>query len=259
MHYRFTDNVADPNPDDDKFYSEELVRLPNSFLCYEPHATAPDIKLTKGDTVRFGSFNNLAKISSTTFDAWAGVLNAIPGSTLYIKRQQLINDSAKNHIIQEFNKRGIDESRLILKTSKAKIEQHLAEYSEFDIALDTTPYNGTTTTLEALWMGKPVLTLTGDTHASRVSASILSQLDLGHLITHDIEGFIQEAINLGEKGILDSFSNTIREKMENSHLLNHKQFADDFCLAIRQKWNIWCDDLNKELKGESKIIGRNDD
>jgi len=175
IHYRFTDSIADPDLEQDKFYSEKLIRLPNSFLCYEPHSTAPDIKArNKSEKIRFGSFNNLAKISATTLDAWAGVLKTVPESTLYIKRQQLINESAKNHLIHEFAERGVSEDRLILKTSKAKIEQHLDEYNEIDIALDTSPYNGTTTTLESLWMGTPVLTLTGKTHASRVSASILT-------------------------------------------------------------------------------------
>jgi len=211
MHYRITDNIADPDKEQDKYYTEELIRLPNGFLCYEPHTSSPTINKEKStDSTRFGSFNNLAKISSKTIDAWAGVLNSIPNSTLYIKRQQLINKSVKQHLIDEFRHRGIDSDRLILKTSKAKIEQHLAEYNEIDIALDTTPYNGTTTTLEALWMGTPVLTLTGETHASRVSASILSQLGLHELISDSEEEFIEKAINLNNNKTLISFSTICR-------------------------------------------------
>jgi len=218
MHYRITDNIADPDKEQDKYYTEELIRLPNSFLCYEPHSKSPSIKKTKKTgSIRFGSFNNLAKISSKTIDAWAGVLDAIPNSTLYIKRQQLINKSVKQHLIKEFQQRGIDSDRLILKTSKAKIEQHLAEYNKIDIALDTTPYNGTTTTLEALWMGTPVLTLTGETHASRVSASILSQLDLPELVSDSVDEFIEKAVKLNNNKALASFSKEIREKMKKSN------------------------------------------
>lgn len=256
IHYRFTDSIADPDLEQDKYYSEELVRLPNSFLCYEPHSTAPDIKTRKkSQKVRFGSFNNLAKISPNTLDAWASVLREVPESTLYIKRQQLINESAKTHLINEFSERGISKDRLILKTSKAKIEQHLDEYNEIDIALDTSPYNGTTTTLEALWMGTPVLTLTGKTHASRVSASILTAVGQEDLIASSVDEFAQKAAELNNHTNLVKFSESIRDTMSKSSLLDHQQFADDFGLAIRQKWNIWCDELNKELNGEQQIIG----
>jgi len=237
IHYRFTDSIADPDIEQDKFYSEKLIRLPKSFLCYEPHATAPDIKIrTKGQKIRFGSFNNLAKISKTTLDAWASVLREIPESTLYIKRQQLINESAKSHLINEFSERGISKDRLILKTSKAKIEKHLDEYNEIDIALDTSPYNGTTTTLESLWMGTPVLTLTGKTHASRVSASILTAIGHEELIAVSIDEFSEKAVQLNKHNDLVKFSESIRETMSKSSLLNHQEFADDFGLAIRQKW-----------------------
>jgi len=148
-------------------------------------------------------------------------MHAVPDSTLYLKRQQLIHNNARNHIINEFKERGIDESRLILKTSKAKIEQHLAEYNQIDIALDTSPYNGTTTTLEALWMGVPVVSLTGNTHASRVSASILHRLNL------------------------------------ESSLMNVQQFSEEFSSMLRQQWQAWCTERNIEhgLHIPNKIPG----
>ena len=264
IQYRITDDIADPITDKKDYFTEELIRLENCFLCYEPYHDAPAIKKTAPKTkkstkpIRFGSFNNLAKISATTLNAWASVLHAVPESTLYIKRQQLINKNAKNYLIDELMHRGITKDRLILKTSKAKIKAHLAEYNEIDIALDTTPYNGTTTTLESLWMGTPVLTMKGNTHASRVSASILTNIGLNSLITNNIDEFTQQAIKLSknQKQLIE-LSESLRDKLENSALLDHASFAELFCHAIREKWQLWCYTRNKEQGIElgQKIMG----
>ena len=261
IQYRITDEIADPSKDTKDYFTEKLIRLNTSFLCYEPLTNSPDIKIAKANSkqaIRFGSFNNLAKISATTFDAWAGVLLAVPDSTLYIKRQQLINNNAKQYLIKEFKDRGIDESRLILKTSKAKIEDHLAEYNSIDIALDTSPYNGTTTTLESLWMGTPVITLQGNTHASRVSASILHHAGLNQLITDTVEQYIEVAEQLAtDRKQLSALSISLRDKLTQSPLLNHSDFATEFGKHIREKWQLWCFARNTEqgINLKEKIMG----
>ncbi len=261
INFRITDNIADPQGDQRDYFTEELIRLENSFLCYQPHKDAPAVKAISKNLkkpIRFGSFNNLAKISSTTLDAWAAALLAVPKSTLYVKRQQLINDNAKEHLITEFSKRGISEKRLILKTSKAKIQDHLDEYNNIDIALDTSPYNGTTTTLEALWMGTPIISLSGETHASRVSASILNQLKLEDLVVTTIEDFAQVATSLSkDTKRLKQLSKSLRNDMQNSTLLDHQQFTQQFCSAIQEKWKLWCHARNKEqgIDTNEKILG----
>lgn len=246
--YRITDNIADPEGLNDQFYSENLLRLPDGFLCYQPLATAPDITPSKHEhSIRFGSFNNLAKLSSQTYDAWAAAMHAVPDSTLYLKRQQLIHDNARSHVIGEFAKRGIDQSRLNLKTSKAKIEQHLNEYNAIDIALDSSPYSGTTTTLEALWMGVPVITLTGNTHASRVSQSILHRLNLGSLACNSTIEFANKAKELSDSPELrNHLRHNLRQTMRNSSLMNEQQFAQQFIDAIRKEWKHWCTERNIE-------------
>ena len=261
MTYRITDEVADPEGRNDGFYSEKLLRMPNGFLCFEPHENAPEIALASSTSkkgIRFGSFNNLAKISSQTLDAWAQAMHAVPDSTLYLKRQQLIHNNARDHIINEFKERGIDENRLILKTSKAKIEQHLAEYNQIDIALDTSPYNGTTTTLEALWMGVPVVSLTGNTHASRVSASILHRLNLDHLVCKNNLAFAKAVKELSDdKKALNNLRSSLRETMSKSSLMNVQQFSDAFSKVLRQQWQAWCTERNIEhgLHIPNKIPG----
>ncbi len=261
INYRISDTIADPETQERDYYTEELIRLKNSFLCYQPYENSPDIQAFSANnskTIRFGSFNNLAKISPITLDAWAMALHATPNSSLYIKRQQLINDCAKDHLIQEFSKRGIEKDRLILKTSKAKIQDHLAEYNNIDIALDTSPYNGTTTTLESLWMGTPIISLQGNTHASRVSASILHQIGLDNLVANNIQEFASISSDLASNPKrLKQLSNSLRSDLQASHLMNHQQFAKDFGDAIREKWKLWCYARNTEqgIQGDEKIIG----
>jgi len=174
-------------------------------------------------------------------------LHAVPESTFYLKRQQLIHNNAKQHVLEEFKKRGIDQNRLILKTSKAKIEQHLDEYNSIDIALDTVPYNGTTTTLEALWMGVPVISLIGNTHASRVSASILHRLGLTGLACPNVRAFAEKAKDLSDKSNLrQELVDSLRARMTESALLNETQFTNEFTDALRKQWQQWCIERNIE-------------
>lgn len=240
--FRITDRIADPIGLNDQFFSEQLLRLPSGFLCYKPLETAPNIAPSDNNgIIRFGSFNNLAKISSLTLDAWAAALSAVPNSTLYLKRQQLINANSSDFFVKEFAERGVTADRLILSTSKATIEQHLNEYNNIDIALDTTPYNGTTTTLEALWMGVPVISLMGKTHASRVTASILQRLSLTGLATKSVVEFAERAKELSEMDEkLNQLRANLREQMRNSTLMNNTQFAREFGNAIRSQWHDWC-------------------
>lgn len=246
--YRITDRIADPVGLNDDFFSEKLLRLPNGLLCYKPLESAPEIKPNEdSEHIRFGSFNNLAKVSSLTFDCWTAALLAVPNSTLYIKRQQLINRNAVDYFLQQFKERGISTDRIILKTSKAKVEQHLDEYNNIDIALDTTPYNGTTTTLEALWMGVPVISLVGQTHASRVTASILHRLNLSGLATKTVVEFAERAKELAQiKETLTDLRFGLRKRMRESSLMNNRQFAFEFGNTIRSQWRDWCHQRNVE-------------
>ncbi len=244
MDFRITDRIADPIGLDDDFYSEQLLRLPNGFLCYEPLSTAPDAAPEfnlKEDTLRFGSFNRLAKISDLSLDCWAATLHAVPNSTICIKRQQLRDQGPKNHLLAEFEKRGINGDRVELLKSSNSIEAHLSEYNRIDIALDTSPYNGMTTTLEALWMGVPVLSLQQETHASRVSASLLHSLELSHLAATSVQNFVGQAKLLTQNRTqLLELKRSLRERMRQSSLLDHSRFGRDFGSALRQQWRNWC-------------------
>jgi len=245
--YRITDRIADPSDLHDQFFSEQLLRLPNGFLCYRPLEDAPDIN-PSGDQshIRFGSFSNLAKISSLTLDCWSAALLAVPNSTLYVKRQQLTNKNASNFFIQQLADRGVSEDRIIINPSISKAEHHLDEYNNIDIALDTTPYNGTTTTLDALWMGVPVISLKGQTHASRVTASILHRLNLNGLATDSVFEFAERAKELSElQETLHELRFGLRKRIKESALMNDKQFGREFGNTLRSQWRDWCHERNR--------------
>jgi len=261
IDYRITDRIADPVGLNDDFFSEKLLRLPNGFLCYKPLETAPEIEPTESnEAIRFGCFGSLAKVSSLTFDCWAAAMLAVPNSTLYIKRQQLENNNAADYFLQQLLERGVAKDRVTLKTSNAKIENHLGEYNNIDIAFDTTPYNSTTTTLEALWMGVPVISLMGETHASRVTASILHRLNLSGLATKSVVEFANRAKELAEiQETLTDLRFGLRKRMRESSLMNNRQFSYEFGNTLRSKWRDWCDEKSATEKPDAPVEQLNDE
>lgn len=250
--YRITDRVANPSGLHDDFFSEKLLRLPNGFLCYKAPENAPEIR-SSGDQghIRFGSFNKLEKISSLTLDCWAAALLAVPQSTLTIRRDQLVNKNAGSFFLKQLIERGIHQDRIILKKANAKT--NLDDYNEIDIALDTTPYNGVTTTLEALWMGVPVISLMGETHASRVTASILHRLNLSGLAAKTVFEFAERAKELSElEETFEDLRFGLRKRMKESPLMNNRQFAREFGNTIRSQWRDWCAEITSESQSNSR-------
>ena len=193
MDYRFTDQWSDPVGETDSHYTEKLIRLPYGFNCYQPPADAPPVGVRQGP-LTFGSFNALVKISPELVRLWSGVLHAVPGSRLLLKSKPLSQDSVRQRVLGQFSQNGIEAGRLDLVPVIASREGHLEAYGAIDIALDTYPYNGTTTTCEALWMGVPVLTLAGRTHVSRVGVSLLSRCGLDSWIAYDEHRFLKLAM-----------------------------------------------------------------
>ncbi len=213
IDYRITDGIADPDGVDDD-YAETLIRLPGCFLCYAIPNHAPAIEpgpCEHRDYVTFGSFNNLAKVNAGILDLWANVLCATPQSKLLLKATSSNNSTTQKIICDSLEQRGIDPKRVNFADYRATPASHLALYNDVDIALDTFPYNGTTTTCEALWMGVPVITLKGDRHASRVGASLLSAVGFEACITESAEEYVTTARLMAENpGILKTARRTLR-------------------------------------------------
>lgn len=244
MDYRLTDEVADPPGLTDRFYTERLVRLPRGFLCYRPSPTAPAVgplPLLANGFVTFGSFNNLSKITPSTIDVWCSILHAVPHSRLILKNASFTDIPTRQPYYQEFEKHGIEPDRLDFRGMHRDLADHQATYCEIDIALDPFPYNGATTTCESLWMGVPVVTLAGDRHASRVGASLLTQVSLPEFIADTPDEYIRIALdNTHEWARLAELRRSLREKMAASPLCDAKAFARAVEDAYRHMWAKWC-------------------
>ena len=248
MDYRFTDAVADPEGVSDRYVSEKLVRLPHGFLCYAPPITAPAVgplPFLKSNTITFASFNNLTKVTEKVVAVWSKILQQIPRSRLLLKSRQMTDEVTREYYYKLFSDKGIPRDRVAMQPRIPSKEGHLALYNRVDIALDPFPYNGTTTTCEALWMGVPVITLCGNRHVSRVGTSILTQVGLTELITQTEDEYIARAVQLaGNTAQLSGLRSAMRQFMQKSSLCDGKSFARDVETAYREMWKKWVNSQN---------------
>ena len=239
IDYRLTDIIADPIGEADDLHSETLLRLPNGFQCYKGDQTViADVNLPQKSNgyITFGSFNNLMKVTAEVIKAWSKILHAVPTSRLILKHSQLNHDTTR--YIKLFNKEGISEDQIKLYGMLPNKGDHLKLYSAIDIGLDPFPFNGATTTCEALWMGVPVITLLGDRHVGRVGASILTNVGLTDFIAQDIDDYVELAIKMASNiEYLQDIRQGLRERMESSPLCNGKSFACDIENAYQDMWN----------------------
>jgi len=240
--YRITDAVADPAPAADARHTERLLRLPGCFLCYAPPSDSPPVALRDpAGPVVFGSFNMLAKVNARALDLWARILREVPGSRMRLKSSALSNRDTAERILHAFEARGIARERIDLRGWAQDRAQHLAAYGEIDIALDTFPYNGTTTTCEALWMGVPVVTLSGEIHMARVGASLLAAVGLDDLVAGSVDEYVAIALGLAHDGARRSaLRSSMRSRLEASRLLDAARYARGFEARLRQVWADWC-------------------
>lgn len=242
MDYRLCDALTDPGGDDE--YTETLVRLPHGFLCYTPPETAPDVTavpLLGGAPPTFGSFNDLAKLNDDVIEVWARLLGAVPGSRLYLKTKALFDADARDDLARRFAAHSVGPDRLLLSGWTADVSEHLAEYGRVDVALDTFPYCGTTTTCEASWMGVPVITLAGHTHVGRVGMSINERLGLGELVGQTHEDYVEAARALiGDGDRLSALRAGLRATMWASALCDGASFTRSVESAYRDMWRSAC-------------------
>ena len=221
MDYRLVDDVTD-QADTDRYHSEQLIRLPGGFNCYTGDDTAPvyeDLPFDRDGHITFGSFNNLLKVGPGVVKAWSRVLSGVPGSRLLLKANNLRDASVRETLLSEFEAEGISRDRIDLVVWTESREEHLKLYHRVDIGLDTFPFNGATTTCEAMWMGVPVTTFIGSRHAGRVGASILKQAGLHDLVADSVDEMISKTIALAnDTGRLRSLRRSIRRQMRESDL-----------------------------------------
>ena len=238
VDYRFTDIIADPIGDADNLHSETLLRLPNGFQCYQGNEKIPvgiDLLQKNHKSITFGSFNNVSKLTLEVIKTWSKILHAVPTSRLILKFPKLDTNTTYYHEL--FIKEGIAKKRIEFYQRSPSIEEHLALYNIIDISLDPFPYNGTTTTCDALWMGVPVITLLGDRHVGRVGASILTNVGLTDFIAHDINAYIELAVKMSANtSYLKEISVGLRERMQNAPICDAISFTSDVETAYQDMW-----------------------
>jgi predicted O-linked N-acetylglucosamine transferase (SPINDLY family) len=244
MDYRLTDARADPPGVADTLCTETLVRLPRCFLSYHPPEDAPAVgalPMLSTGTVTFGSFNNLAKTTSAVIHIWAQILNAVPGSRLLLKSRATGDPDVRQRLQGLFAEQDVAAGQIVFLDSVPSFHGHMATYNQVDIALDTFPYNGTTTTCEALWMGVPVVTLAGQVHAARVGVSLLTDVGMEDLIARDTEDYVAVAVQLAhQSGRLTALREQLRERLHHASLCDAPGFTGNLETALRDMWVSWC-------------------
>ncbi len=244
IDYRLVDPITDP-AGADAFATEKLVRMQEGFLCYAPPADVPEPAPSPhlaGGFVTFGSFNNPSKLSDAALPVWAAVLAAVPGSKLLLKGRAFEDAESRALFEAAFAAHGVTADRLILRPIIREPAGHLAAYADIDIGLDPFPYNGTTTTFEAVSMGVPVITLSGRSHAGRVGASLLTRLGLADLVAEDANQYIEIAARLAaDSARLAQLRGTLRPLLLASPLCDAPAFARRFEGALRTMWKRYCE------------------
>jgi len=246
IDYRLTDFMADPPGMTEALGVESLQRLQHCAWCFQRPEFASEVEPRDPGPITFGCFGAFAKINPQMVASWAKILEQVPESRLLIKSAGAGEASAKSGLIEQFTGKGVAAERIDLMKLIAEPREHLRLYHRVDVALDTYPYNGTTTTCEALWMGVPVVTLAGTTHVSRVGASLLSQIGLANLVAESSDRYISIAVSLAnDRDRLAELRRTLRQRMATSPLMDGGQFARDVEAAYREMWRKWCESREK--------------
>jgi predicted O-linked N-acetylglucosamine transferase (SPINDLY family) len=240
IDYRLSDRYLDPPGTGDENYSERTVRLPHTFWCYEPDGDGPDVgplPSAAAGRITFGCLSNFCKVNAPVLRLWSRVLATVPGSRMLLLCPRGEHRAAT---VEAFAAHGIDPGRLELVEPGPR-RQYLEHYHRIDIALDTFPYNGHTTGLDALWMGVPVVTLVRESSLGRAGWSQLSNLHLTELASNDEDEYVAIASKLaGDIPRLSELRSTLRQRMRASPLMDAPNFARGIENAYRQMWRTWC-------------------
>lgn len=232
-------------PELEVHYREQVLRMPDAYVCYEPPtaaAVAPLPALARGH-VTFGSFSNPGKLGPQVVVPWARILERVPGARLLLKYGGLDDPAHTRRITAAFADHGIAADRLVLEGDCPQAEL-LDHYGRVDIALDPFPYGGGVTTLEAIWMGVPVVTLPGETFASRHALTHLSTIGLTETIARDLDEYVEIAVRLaGDLASLADLRDGLRDRMAASPICDSERFAADFMTLLRAVWRERVRDL----------------
>jgi protein O-GlcNAc transferase len=236
IDYRLTDAFLDPPGVPTPYFTEEAVYLPDCWCCYDPLSGAAPKPPRQEGLICFGSLNNPCKLNDQILNLWSKVLAATRDSRLLMLA---FSAEHQNHIRTVFERAGIGVARLIF-VKRCPRDEYLRLYDRIDIVLDPLPYNGITTTLDALWMGVPVISLAGNAPPGRVGLGILTTLGMPELAAHSQEQFVQIASALaGDLPRLVQLRKTLRQRLRASPLMDAPRFARNIEAAYRDMWRKW--------------------
>ncbi len=240
IDYRISDPFLDPVDNDESIYSEQTVRLPESFWCYDP--LCDDLPIGDRRTMTFGSLNNYAKVNPPLLGLWKQVLDEVPGSRLMIlcpsgKTRQVVTNLLG--------------SERVTFADKCSRRRYLELYRQIDVVLDTFPYNGHTTTMDALWMGVPVVSMAGERAVSRGALSILSNMGLAELVASSPGQYVQIATGLmKDEARRTGLRRTLRQRVQASPVMDAPRFARNFQSILRTMWKRYCSPSSEPNRGE---------
>jgi len=241
IDYRLTDPQLDPPCFNDAWYSEKSVHLPRTYWCYRSPSDAPEVNelpaLSAG-RITFGCLNNFNKVNEVVLSAWCRLLAELPNARLLLHAKE---GSHRQKVRDKLARDGIDPARLEF-IGRVPVAEYFRCYHRIDIALDTFPFCGGTTTCDALWMGVPVVSLIGQTTVSRGGLTILTNAGLAELAASTIEDYAKIAKDLaGDLPRLAAMRAGLRQRMLQSPLMDAPRFAHDIEAAFRDMWRRWCD------------------
>jgi predicted O-linked N-acetylglucosamine transferase (SPINDLY family) len=242
MDYIIMDRHTVP-PEQERWFVEKVAHLPHGRFCYAPPGYAPEVgplpALRRGQ-VTFGSFNKLAKVNLEVLSLWAAILEQVPGSRLVLKWKTLNAPQDRERFLGLARQAGLDPRRLELR-GESPHRQMLREYNDIDIGLDPFPFCGALTTLEALWMGLPVVTLPGRRPVSRQTYAFLAELGLLELVARDTGHYLEIARGLAsDLDRLARLRTQIRPRLAASPILDGPAFARHLERAYDWMWRRWC-------------------
>lgn len=240
MDYRLTNAEVDPPGLTERYHSETLIRIPDTGIAYRPEPGCPAVNTLpalSSDIFTFASLNNLIKINPSVIKLWRRILDALPHARLMLGNAT--DSGTQQRLLAQFTQAGVASDRLIL-LPRMSFTDYLALHHQIDVALDPFPYNGGTTTMHALWMGVPVITLAGEHMVSRCAVPLLSRVGLDDFIAHSEEAYLQRAIQCArDLPALDRIRQSIRARMDDSNQ-DARAVTRHIEAAYRTMWHTWC-------------------
>ena len=238
MDYWISDTVLTPN-DSPEQATETLIRLPRCWLCYQPPTDAPAVSVRggTGEQITLGSFNHLAKLTPEVIALWSRILRQLPHADLLLKTQQLADPAMREETTTHFAAEGITAERLQLLPASA---DYLQDYGVVDIALDPFPRTGGATTVDALWMGVPVITLAGERFIARQGASLLGAVGLDSLVATGPDDYVNKAVELAQNhSYRQQLRQKLRDRMTHSELCDGPGLAQALETCYRAMWKTY--------------------